>query len=306
MKTLSDKIFEAKFSNFNELELKAFKDELDYLKENVRFLNKITAARRGLRINMGDRWYKAHVIPQSDKIEYGNKYLLVFENPFNNGEQLTSKYSDDIDGNNPPCSPDEDKVVMCIGIADKFGKLHLVNQWEPDCTVQYKDKGLYIKGKEDTFYSEKGWYLYRKGFESYYVHQDLHRSEVNDGWYVYPEKQKNTFVRLQDCIILNISLLPAQFEKIQKEIEAKAKRDEERQKQEEERLRKQEEAEKWWKDREDYKFLGCANGWTETPKEIIQANKDPEAKWYSASLGRCYSQYFCDKYKITYTVDSSD
>ena len=126
------------------------------------------------------------------------------------------------------------------------------------------------------------------------------------GCYVFSEKQNNTFVRLQDCVILNISLLPAQFEKIQKDIEAKAKIDAERAKQEEERLKKQEEAEKWWKEREDYQHLGCANGWTETPEIVKKAQEDPEAEWYSATIGRCYTQYFCDKYKITYTVDSSD
>lgn len=305
MKSFSDKIFEAKFSNFNDLELAAFKDELDHLKENNEFLKKIIASRKGLRINMGDRWYKAHVVPKSDKIEYGNKYLLIFQNPFTNGEQLTCKYDDEID-NHEPCETDEEKVIYCIGIADKFNKLHLVNQWEKDCTVQYKEKGLYIKKERESFYSEPGWYLYRKGYASYYVHQDLHRSEVNDGWYVFSEKQNNTFVRLQDCVILNISLLPAQFEKIQKDIEAKAKIDAERAKQEEERLKKQEEAEKWWKEREDYQHLGCANGWTETPEIVKKAQEDPEASWYSATIGRCYTQYFCDKYKITYTVDSSD
>ena len=305
MKSFSDKIFEAKFSNFNDLELAAFKDELDHLKENNEFLKKIIASRKGLRINMGDRWYKAHVVPKSDKIEYGNKYLLIFQNPFTNGEQLTCKYDDEID-NHEPCETDEEKVIYCIGIADKFNKLHLVNQWEKDCTVQYKEKGLYIKKERESFYSEPGWYLYRKGYASYYVHQDLHRSEVNDGWYVFSEKQNNTFVRLQDCVILNISLLPAQFEKIQKDIEAKAKIDAERAKQEEERLKKQKEAEKWWKEREDYQYLGCANGWTETPEIVKKAQEDPEAEWYSATIGRCYTQYFCDKYKITYTVDSSD
>ena len=305
MKSFSDKIFEAKFSNFNNLELAAFKDELDHLKENNEFLKQIVASRKGLRINMGDRWYKAHVVPKSDKIEYGNKYLLIFQNPFTNGEQLTYKYDDEID-NHEPCETDEEKVIYCIGIADKFNKLHLVNQWEKDCTVQYKEKGLYIKKERESFYSEPGWYLYRKGYASYYVHQDLHRSEVNDGWYVFSEKQNNTFVRLQDCVILNISLLPAQFEKMQKDIEAKAKIDAERAKQEEERLKKQEEAEKWWKEREDYQHLGCANGWTETPEIVKKAQEDPEAEWYSATIGRCYTQYFCDKYKITYTVDSSD
>lgn len=305
MKSFSDKIFEAKFSNFNDLELAAFKDELDHLKENNEFLKQIVASRKGLRINMGDRWYKAHVVPKSDKIEYGNKYLLIFQNPFTNGEQLTCKYDDEID-NHEPCETDEEKVIYCIGIADKFNKLHLVNQWEKDCTVQYKEKGLYIKKERESFYSEPGWYLYRKGYASYYVHQDLHRSEVNDGWYVFSEKQNNTFVRLQDCVILNISLLPAQFEKIQKDIEAKAKIDAERAKQEAERLKKQEEAEKWWKEREDYQHLGCANGWTETPEIVKKAQEDPEAEWYSATIGRCYTQYFCDKYKITYTVDSSD
>lgn len=307
MKTLSDLVFEAKFSNFNDIELKAFADQLEELKSHHDFLKKITQQRRGMRINMGEKWAKAKTVPSSDKIEYGNRYLVIFDNPFTNGEQLTLNPKEDYSKHDyDPCTTDEDDRVLCIAIADKFGKLHLVNQWGQDCTIQWRDKGLYIKGKQDTFYSDKGWYLYRKGFASYYVHQDLHRSEVNDFWYAYPEKQKDTFVRLEDCVILDISKLPATFEKMQKEIEARAKADEERKKHEEERLRKQKEAEQWWKEREDYKHLGCANGWTDTPEEIKKAYDDPEAKWYSASIGRCYTQYFCDKYKITYTADSSD
>lgn len=307
MKTLSDLIFEEKFSNFNELELKAFADQLDELKTHNDFLKKIENHRRGIRINMGERWAKAKTVPTSDKIEYGKRYLIIFDNPFTNGEQLTLNPSEDYEKHAyDPCTKDEPYRILCLGIADKFAKLHLVNQWGQNCTIQWRDKGLYIKCKSDSFYSEKGWYLYRKGFASYYVHQDLHRSEVNDFWYAYPEKQKDTFVRLQDCIILDISKLPAAFEKIQKEIEAKAKKDEELKKVEEERLRKQEEAKKWWKEREDYKHLGCANGWKDIPVEIDKANKDPEAKWYSINIERCYYQYFCDKYKITYTVDSSD
>lgn len=306
MKNISDLLFEAKFSNFNDLELKAFKDELDTLKENTEFLKKIVQSRKGIRINMSDKWFNSRAVHKSDKIEYGNKYLIVFRNPFNNGEQLTNKYSNDIDGENPPCEPNEDKYIICIGIADKFGKLHLVNQWEKDCSIQYKKDKMFMRDGEDIFVSQPGWYLYRKGYSCYYVHQDLHRSEVNDSWFVFPKKQNNTFVRLEECVILDISLLPKEFEKIQQEIDKKSKANAELQKQEEERLKKEEEAKAWWKARDGYKHLGCANGWDKTPTEIEKANKDPEAKWYSASIGKGYTQYFCDKYKITYTVDSSD
>lgn len=305
MKTLSDKIFEAKFSNFNTLELNAFADELEQLKSKNTFLNKILSNRRGLRINMGDRWYNAHVVPKSDVIEYGHKYLMVFQNPFTNGEQLTPE-DNGMASDHKPCETNEDKIIYCIAIADKYKKLHLVNQWEKDCTVQYREKGLYLKSGNDRFYSQPGWYLYRKGYSCYYVHQDLHRSEVNDFWYVYGEKQKDAFVRLQDCVILDISKLPEQFERIQRDIEATAKRKAELAEAEAKRLKEQEEADKWWKERSGYEHLGCANGWSETPELIKKAHKDPEAKWYAASIGRCYTQYFCDKYKITYTVDSSD
>jgi DNA polymerase-4 len=49
-----------------------------------------------------------------------------------------------------------------------------------------------------------------------------------------------------------------------------------------------------------------ANGWDETPEILKTINKDPEAKWIEVSLGRCYTQYICKKYKVTYTCDSSD
>lgn len=304
-KSMMDMVFEAKFSNFNSIELKAFADELEELKKQLPLLNELIERKTPMRVNMGNAWFKTHFVGYNDELIYGNKYILIFDNPFTNGSQLTLNPKEEEYSKYTPCTKDEDDKVYCIAIADKFGKLHLVNQWGNECTVQKRDK-LYIKTKGDSFYSEKGWYLYRKGFASYYVNQKRNRSEVNDFDSVFGEKQPNTFVRLENCYIFDMSILPKQFEKIQKEIEEEAKRRAEYQKQEEERLRREEARKKWWKDREDYTHLGCANGWSETPEEIKKASKDPEAKWYEVRIGRCYNQYFCDKYKITYTVDSSD
>lgn len=293
-KEIANKVFEEKYSNFTNAELDAFKDELEYLKTNHEFLNKIIKDRT---VFSNDPWYKTHLVPKYDNIEYGHRYLLVFENPFTNSAQLTCEYDENVNmEDHKPCETNEDKIIYCIAIADKFNKLHIVNQWGNDCTVQYREKGLYLKKDKDKFYSEPGWYLYRKGYASYYVNQEIRRL---DRYIVYPEKQQNTFVRLQHCVILDISKLPARFEKIQKDIEEAAKKSEERKKREEE-------LNQWWKEREDYEDLGYANGWDDTPEIIKTANKDPEAKWYGVTIGRCLTQYFCDKYKITYTVDSSD
>lgn len=303
-KEIANKVFEAKYSNFTNAELDAFKDELEYLKTNHEFLNKII---NGRTVFCNDPWYKTHVVPKYDNIEYGHRYLLVFENPFTNSAQLTCEYDENVNmEDHKPCETNEDKIIYCIAIADKFNKLHIVNQWGNDCTVQYREKGLYLKTDKDKFYSEPGWYLYRKGYASYYVNQKIHPSNRNNWWIVYPEKQQNTFVRLQHCVILDISKLPERFEKIQKDIEEAAKIREIEAKKSEEKKKREEELEQWWKEREDYEDLGYANGWDDTPEIIKTANKDPEAKWYGVTIGRSLTQYFCDKYKITYTVDSSD
>ena len=44
-KEIANKVFEAKYSNFTNAELDAFKDELEYLKTNHEFLNKIINGR---------------------------------------------------------------------------------------------------------------------------------------------------------------------------------------------------------------------------------------------------------------------
>ena len=76
-KEIANKLFEAKYSNFTNAELNAFKDELEYLKTNHEFLNRIIYSRADFSNN---DWYKTHVVPKSDDIQYGNRYLLVFEN----------------------------------------------------------------------------------------------------------------------------------------------------------------------------------------------------------------------------------
>lgn len=327
MVSLKEYIFEAKFSNFTELELAAFRDELTELQKNESFLKQIAASRRKGASFALDSWAKTHLVPESDKVEYGKTYLLIFDNPFATGKQLTHKEDQEYLAYPEPCEKEADKVVMCLAVADKFGKLHLVNQWEPGCSVSWKDKGLYMKTtvtdhdahwwdkdgehrgdmeSQATFYSGKGWYLLRKNYPCYYVNQDTHKSGVNDFWYIYPEKQENAYVRLEDCVILDVTTLPAQFDKIQKDIEKRAKEHEEYKKREEARLKAEEEAAKWWAERDKYTDFGCMNGWSETPAELKKAFADKEADWYYTTIGRCYKRYFSDKYKVTYTVDSSD
>ena len=66
-KEIANKLFEAKYSNFTNAELDAFKDELEYLKTNHEFLNKIIDGRT---VFSNDPWYKTHVVPKYDNIEY--------------------------------------------------------------------------------------------------------------------------------------------------------------------------------------------------------------------------------------------
>ena len=57
----------------------------------------------------------------------------------------------------------------------------------------------------------------------------------------------------------------------------------------------------------EYKNCGCENGWGGKIPELVKtARKDKDAKWFVKNEGRCYNKYICDKYKIYYTVDSSD
>lgn len=53
------------------------------------------------------------------------------------------------------------------------------------------------------------------------------------------------------------------------------------------------------------KNLGYANGWKETPKELIEAR----AKGYEIKekkIGRCLHEYTCEKGGFKYRIDSSD
>ena len=99
-------MFEAKYSNFTNAELDAFKDELEYLKTNHEFLNRIVYSRADFSNNV---WYKTHVVPKSDDIQYGNRYLLVFENPFTNPAQLTCEYDEKVNSrDHKPCETNEE------------------------------------------------------------------------------------------------------------------------------------------------------------------------------------------------------
>ena len=53
------------------------------------------------------------------------------------------------------------------------------------------------------------------------------------------------------------------------------------------------------------KDFGWANGWSSTPEEIAQAEKEGYT-FKEMSIGRCMTMYVCEELGITYRVDSSD
>lgn len=53
------------------------------------------------------------------------------------------------------------------------------------------------------------------------------------------------------------------------------------------------------------KNLGWANGWRETPPEVIEAEKKGY-KVTSVSCGHCVTEYVCEEGGWFYKVDSSD
>lgn len=55
----------------------------------------------------------------------------------------------------------------------------------------------------------------------------------------------------------------------------------------------------------DWINCGYANGWTETPERVKEA-EEAHAKWEEISIGRCITEYVCREYKVRYRVDSSD
>ena len=53
------------------------------------------------------------------------------------------------------------------------------------------------------------------------------------------------------------------------------------------------------------KYLGYANGWSETPQEVREANRNGY-KFYQKETGRCETTYYCPEGGFYFRVDSSD
>ena len=53
------------------------------------------------------------------------------------------------------------------------------------------------------------------------------------------------------------------------------------------------------------KNLGYANGWAETPEEVVRCQELKHPRW-SRNLGRCDNEYGCDVCDFKYQIDSSD
>jgi len=53
------------------------------------------------------------------------------------------------------------------------------------------------------------------------------------------------------------------------------------------------------------KDLGIANGWRETPPELITCS-DQDHKISTINIGKCLTKFICPICKIKWEVDSSD
>ena len=116
------------------------------------------------------------------------------------------------------------------------------------------------------------------------------------GIYDYDLTKYNNHIDL----IFDLNDIPSKVQEILDDIAERAKKEAE----EKERIRK---ATEWQNElKNEWTYLGCANGWDETPEILKKANKDPDADWWSQSEGRCYRKIYSNKYKIYYSEDSSD
>lgn len=277
-------IYEAKFKNLNA----------DELAECDRLLKSII-----------DNDYELLTKSWSNRIAkeptYGEKYFVEFKNPFADTRRFsaTSGYEDS-------AKPVEsEKTIKCIGIADKFGRIFLQNLWntEDPAYIEYK-KAERKKTKDGKSYlTKEGWYLTRKDIECYRVKKWYSGKRGESPFYFVDEKKSKGAwgISLADEIrfVKSLSSIPAEVKKISDDIAKKTE--------EENRIKEKEaERKKFWDARKDYKCMGCANGWKETPPEVLKAYADKDAKWFTVNIGRCYNEYWCDTYKLYYSVDSSD
>jgi len=54
----------------------------------------------------------------------------------------------------------------------------------------------------------------------------------------------------------------------------------------------------------DYTDLGYANGWKDDPKEVKKCKKKGHER-QQKTIGNCLTEYYCDKCRYKYKVDSS-
>ena len=275
MKQLITYIKEAKFMNLNDDELKVCDDMLKSIIDND--YDTLT------KIDWNDRVSTTSPV-------YGNKYFVEFNNPFADSHKFSNSNKDNI-------APEKEETIQCIGIADKFGRIFLQNVWnKAEAYIQYKKAEKITKKDGSSFTTKPGWYLTRKN-ANYYRVKGL--KEYKKPVFYSPDENVskdiyNVFIDYKYIIDLNNmnNVVKKTIDKINKEIEAK--KAEEIKRKEAEELK-------------TYKFIGCANTWqNDIPDEFKKANDDPGADWFVVNIGHCYNAYYSRKYKIYYTVDSSD
>lgn len=302
MKTLLEYINEAKYVGLSDEELK----ELEHLKQDTidnpdfqKTLDELIKSSNNIKTS----WTK--------KFEYGNKYIVHFKtNPLSD-----TKHFDKTPPDNSKLSSDKTPVedpegFWMIGIADKFGKLYLYGRWDSNdpATLKYNDSDKTITnpntGKQ---WKEKaGWMFSLNNIKHYPVRFWKDREKRGgDAFWFTDDKPSNRIwnYKCDDCIdlIYDLNNIPTdvkqKLEKIEKEAIEKAENE-----------RKAAESKAYWEMVErEYKDCGCENGWGGKIPELVKiALKDKDAKWFVKNEGRCYNKYICDKYKIYYTVDSSD
>lgn len=291
-------LLEAKFMGFSKKEL----EELTILKNEVLDKNK-----KYLSDFKFDR--KRNLIYTNDKPIYGNKYLIYFEsNPLANDHKFSKTSEKETGIKTTPLERDEDFYML--GIADKFGRIFLYGRWDEDPNppfIQYKESEVKTSKAGKKYHVPAGWRLTKKDQEYYTVKywNDVETEGLRYATHAWnPTNYKQHGIYDYDLskhikMIFDLNDIPTKVQEILDEIERKAK---ELEKREEERRKNKE----FWDEVNTYTDLGMANCWSSYPEILTKIANDPEAKWIEVTLGRCYHQYICKKYKVYYTCDSSD
>ena len=123
------------------------------------------------------------------------------------------------------------------------------------------------------YLTKEGWYLTRKDIECYRVKKWYSGKRGESPFYFVDEKKSKGAwgISLADEIrfVKSLSSIPAEVKKISDDIAKKTE--------EENRIKEKEaERKKFWDTRKDYKCMGCANGWKETPPEVLKAYADKD------------------------------